>query len=167
MFLAPFRALRLVSTLCTAFYAQVGMLLRGGKTVEQREFCQILTFIYSYFCTLRMFLTFTYLFSCRCRSDDVYVDFSLDLVCSRRYGTRFSRMFWKIAVWAQSATDDPEFVFLSPSTGHRILHQWRVCFVRKCAEGSQCSRKTLCVCVCVCVGKCTCFWWEGFPGVRH
>ena len=36
---------------------------------------------------LRMFLTFTYLFSCRCRSDDVYVDFSLDLVCSRRYGT--------------------------------------------------------------------------------
>ena len=24
-------------------------------------------------------------------------------------------------------------------------------FVRECAEGSQCSRKTLCVCVCVCV----------------
>ena len=31
-------------------------------------------------------------------------------------------------------------------------------FVRECAEGSRCSRKTLCVCVCVCVGKCTCFW---------
>ena len=25
-------------------------------------------------------------------------------------------------------------------------------FVRECAEGSRCSRKTLCVCVCVCVG---------------
>ena len=72
MFLAPFRALRLDSTLCTAFYAPVRMLLRGGKTVEQRESCQLLTFIYSYFCMLRMFLTFTYLFSCRCRSDDVY-----------------------------------------------------------------------------------------------
>ena len=55
--------------------------------MKNANFCQILTFIYSYFCTLRMFLTFTYLFSCRCRSDDVYVDFSLDLVCSRRYGT--------------------------------------------------------------------------------
>ena len=28
----------LVSTLCTVFYAPVGMLLRGGKTVEKREF---------------------------------------------------------------------------------------------------------------------------------
>ena len=27
-------------------------------------------------------------------------------------------------------------------------------FVRECAEGSRCSRKTLCVCVCVCV----CVW---------
>ena len=36
------------------------------------------------------------------------VDFSLDLVRIARYGTRFSRMFWKIAVWTQSATDDPE-----------------------------------------------------------
>ena len=36
----PFRALRLLSTLCTAFYALVGMLLRGGKTVEGREFLQ-------------------------------------------------------------------------------------------------------------------------------
>ena len=32
----------------------------------------------------------------------------------------------------------------------------KCCFVRKCTEGSQCSRKALCVCVCV--GKCTCFW---------
>ena len=86
----------LVSTLCTVFYAPVGMLLRGGKTVENANFCQILTFIYSFFfffCTLKMFLTFPYLFSCRCRSDDVYVGFSLDLVCSRCYGMRFSQMF--------------------------------------------------------------------------
>ena len=27
-------------------------------------------------------------------------------------------------------------------------------FVCECAEGSQCSRKTLCVCVCVCVCVC-------------
>ena len=33
----------------------------------------------------------------------------------------FLGMFWKIAVWTQSATDDPGFV--PPSTGHRILHQ--------------------------------------------
>ena len=38
LFLAPFRALKLLSTLCTASYALVGMLLRGGKTVEKREF---------------------------------------------------------------------------------------------------------------------------------
>ena len=25
------------------------------------------------------------------------------------HGVRFSRMFWKIAVWTQSATDDPGF----------------------------------------------------------
>ena len=36
---------------------------------------------------------------------------------------RFSRMFWKIAVWMQSATDDPEEFVSPPSTGHRILHQ--------------------------------------------
>ena len=30
----------LLSTLCTAFYALFGMLLRGGKTVEKREFLQ-------------------------------------------------------------------------------------------------------------------------------
>ena len=40
LFLAPFRAPRLLSTLCTAFYALVGMLLRGGKIVEKREFVQ-------------------------------------------------------------------------------------------------------------------------------
>ena len=51
----------------------------------------------------------------------VRVDFSLDLVRIARYDTRFFRMFWKIAVWTQSATDDPGFV--SPSTGHVILHQ--------------------------------------------
>ena len=31
-------------------------------------------------------------------------------------------MFWKITVWMQSATDDPE-EFVSPSTGHQILDQ--------------------------------------------
>ena len=36
----PFCALGLLSTLCTAFYALIGMLLRGGKTVEGREFLQ-------------------------------------------------------------------------------------------------------------------------------
>ena len=30
------------------------------------------------------------------------------------YGARFSRMFWKIAVWMKSATDDPGFVPLLP-----------------------------------------------------
>ena len=43
-----------------------------------------------------------------------WIGFALD-------GTRFLRMFWKIDVWTQSATDDPEFV--PPSTGHQILHQ--------------------------------------------
>ena len=36
----PFRAPGLLSTLCTAFYALIGMLLRGGKTIERREFVQ-------------------------------------------------------------------------------------------------------------------------------
>ena len=40
MFLVPFRAPGLLSTLCTAFYALIGMLLRGGKTVQKREFLQ-------------------------------------------------------------------------------------------------------------------------------
>ena len=38
--MVPFRAPGLLSTLCTAFYALVGMLLRGGKTVERCEFLQ-------------------------------------------------------------------------------------------------------------------------------
>ena len=36
----PFRTPGLLSTLCTAFCALIGMLLRGGKTVERREFLQ-------------------------------------------------------------------------------------------------------------------------------
>ena len=36
--------------------------------------------------------------------DSPWIRFALD-------GTRFSRMFWKIAVWTQSATDDPELTF--------------------------------------------------------
>ena len=70
-----------------------------------------------------MFVTFTYLFLFVVDADlrSVCGDFSLDLVHIARYGTRFSRMFWKITVWTQSATDDPDFV--SPSTGHQILHQ--------------------------------------------
>ena len=64
-----------------------------------------------------MFVTFTYLFffvDVDLRS--VCVDFSLDSVHIAWYGTRFSQMFWKIAVWTQSATDDPELnlFFLLP-----------------------------------------------------
>ena len=84
MFLVPFCAPGLFSTLCTAFYALFGMLLRGGKTVEKREFLQTsysLLFIYCYFVRFRIFVTFTYLFLCRCRSEiRVCGDFSLDLV---------------------------------------------------------------------------------------
>ena len=70
-----------------------------------------------------MFVTFTYLFLFVVDADlrSVCGDFSLDLVRIARYGMRFSRMFWKIIVWMQSATDDLEFV--SPSMGHQILHQ--------------------------------------------
>ena len=45
LFLVPFRGLGLLSTLCTAFYALVGMLLRGGKTVEKREFLPDFNFL--------------------------------------------------------------------------------------------------------------------------
>ena len=40
LFLVPFCVPGLLSTLCTAFYALVGMLLRGGKTVVKRKFLQ-------------------------------------------------------------------------------------------------------------------------------
>ena len=116
----PFCVLGLLSTLCTAFHALIGMLLRGGKTAEGREFCKISVFYLQLFCMLwnvcnfHLSISFVDLRSVR-------VDFSLDLVRIARYGTRFSRMFWKITVWMQSATDDPEFV--SPSMGHQILHQ--------------------------------------------
>ena len=75
----PFRAPGLFSTLCTAFYALFGMLLRGGKTVEKREFLQDSKFRLLFTVILyvfRMFVTFTYLFFlCRCRSEiRVYVD---------------------------------------------------------------------------------------------
>ena len=89
MFLAPFHAPRLLSTFCTAFYALVGMLLTGGKTVEKREFLQdskFSTFIYCYFVRFRMFVTFTYLFflvDVDLRS--VCVNSSLDLVRIGRY----------------------------------------------------------------------------------
>ena len=49
----PFRAPGLLSTLCTAFYALIGMLLRGGKTAEGREFLQNFGFFYlQLFCML-------------------------------------------------------------------------------------------------------------------
>ena len=60
----PFRTLGLLSTLCTAFYALIGMLLRGGKTVERREFLQDSNFQFLFTVILygfRMFVTFTYL----------------------------------------------------------------------------------------------------------
>ena len=140
----PFRALGLLSTLCTAFYALVGMLLRGGKTVEKREFCQIFSFYLLLFCTIRMFLAFTYLFSYRSEIR-VCVDSSLDTVCSRRYGMRFSQMFWKnhcmdaIRYWRSricfsfhGTSDSP------PMKGY---------FVCRWVEGSWSSRKMLCMCV--------------------
>ena len=61
----PFRAPGLFSTLCTAFYALIGMLLRGGKAVEKRELLQdskfrLLFTVILY--VLECFVTFTYLF---------------------------------------------------------------------------------------------------------
>ena len=61
----PFHAPGLLSTLCTAFYALIGMLLRGGKTVEGRKFLQDFKFRFLFTVILyafRMFVTFTYLF---------------------------------------------------------------------------------------------------------
>ena len=62
----PFRALGLLSTLCTSFYALVGMLLRGDKTVEKREFFLQDSKFWLLFTVIlyifRMFVTFTYLF---------------------------------------------------------------------------------------------------------
>ena len=61
----PFRAPGLLSTLCTVFYALIGMLLRGSKTIERREFLQDFNFQLSFTVILygfRMFATFTYLF---------------------------------------------------------------------------------------------------------
>ena len=61
----PFCAPGLLSTLCTAFYALIGMLLRGGKTIERREFLQAFNFRLLFTVILygfRMFVTFTYLF---------------------------------------------------------------------------------------------------------
>ena len=60
----PFRAPGLLSTLCTAFYALVGMLLRGGKTVEGRKFLQDSKFrlLFTVILYARMFVTVTYLF---------------------------------------------------------------------------------------------------------
>ena len=83
-----------------------------------------------------MFVTFTYLFLFVVDADlrSVCGDFSLDLVCIARYGTRFSRMFWKITVWTQSATDDPDFV--SPSTGHWIPPPMKR-YIRQCTANMQ------------------------------
>ena len=71
----PFRALGLLSTLCTAFYALVGMLLRGGKTVAKREFLHNFNFqlLFTVILYVKMFVTFTYLF--------FYVDVDLRSVC--------------------------------------------------------------------------------------
>ena len=43
----PFRAPGLLSTLRTAFYALIGMLLRGGKTAEGCEFLQSFGFLFT------------------------------------------------------------------------------------------------------------------------
>ena len=63
----------LLSTLCTVFYALFGMLLRGGKTVEKREFLQdskfrLLFTVILYvleFCNFHLSISFC----CRCRSE--------------------------------------------------------------------------------------------------
>ena len=55
----PFHAPGLLSTLCTAFYALFGMLLRGGKTVGKREFCKIFfKILLLLFVLFKMFITF-------------------------------------------------------------------------------------------------------------
>ena len=75
MFLATFHAPRLLSTLCTAFYALVGMLLRGGKTVEKCKFLPDFNFqlLFTVILYVKMFVTFTYLF--------FFVDVDLRSVC--------------------------------------------------------------------------------------
>ena len=58
------------------------------------------------------------------------VDFTLDSVRIGRYGTRFSRMFWKITVWTQSATDDPEIqnlLLLLPRDIRFSTNEVRIC----------------------------------------
>ena len=73
----PFCAPGLLSTLCTAFYALIGMLLRGGKTVEKREFLQDSKFRLLFTVILygfSMFMTFTYLF--------FFVDVDLRSMCA-------------------------------------------------------------------------------------
>ena len=63
------------------------------------------------------------------------------------YGARFSRMFWKIAVWMQSATDDPGFVPLLPwdigfSTNERVNYRL---VSSKFVKGFQGSRMLMCM----------------------
>ena len=70
------------------------------------------------------------------------------------YGARFPRMFWKIAIWMQSATDDPGFVPLLPwdirfSTNKGVKSACQSVY-SEYVEGSQRSR----ILMCVYLGKC-------------
>ena len=64
------------------------------------------------------------------------------------YSARFPRMFWKITVWTQSATDDPGFC----SSFHKTSDcpPWKGYFpllsvYREYVEGSQSSRMLMCM----------------------
>ena len=106
---------------------------------------------------LRMFLTFTYLFSCRCRSDDVYVDFSLDLVCSRRYGTvRDFREFFEKSLYGRNlllTIQKLSKLSLLPRDIRFSTNEGFVC-MRMCRR----FLKFAYAVVRVCMGKGTCFW---------
>ena len=140
MFLVPFCAPGLFSTLCTAFYALVGMLLRGGKTVEGREFLQDSKFQLLFTVILyvfRMFVNFhlSISFCCRCRSEiRVCGDFSLDSFCMSRCAI-FCECFGKSLYGCNLLlTIQKNLFFLLPrdigfSTNEGVISAsvWRIC----------------------------------------
>ena len=75
-------------------------------------------------------------------------------IWSACYGARISQMFWKIAVWMQSATDDPGFCFLLSSHGTsdsppmKGFNCWLV--YSEYIKGSRSSRMLICVWGIVC-----------------
>ena len=151
----PFCAPGLFSTLCTAFYALFGMLLRGGKTVEKHEFLQtyFLLFIYCYFVCFRMFVTFTYLFLCRCRSEIVCVGTSPWIHFALVSAVRdFHECFGKLLYGRNLLLTIQKNLFLllprdirfSTNEGVISASVWRIC--RRFLKFAY-------VAVCVCMGK--------------